>query len=117
MAEKQLSVLEQLQFEQLQELLEKKRQKQEQEDQNKAVRKASAIEMQKKREQEIANQAMCPHMKEKNMGSAVVGTRDSNMVTIFMCQRCFKEWDASNIPPHLRPDPKLVGGVIAGFIG
>lgn len=115
MAGKELTVLEQLQFEQLQELLEKKKQKQEQEDQNKAVRKASAIEMQKKRDQELANQAHCPHMKEKNMGSAVVGTRDSNMVTIYMCQRCFKEWDSSNIPPHLRPDPKLVGGVTGGW--
>ena len=48
---------------------------------------------------------------------AVVGTRDANMVTIFMCQRCFKEWDANDIPNHLRPNPKEVGGPIPGWVG
>ena len=107
----------QLQFEQLQELLEKKRMKKEEEDQRKAVQLAAAKEMQKQRQKELAAQAACPHMKERNGGPAVVGTRDANMVTIFMCQRCFKEWDANDIPNHLRPNPKEVGGPIPGWLG
>lgn|SRR3954469_20097936 len=117
MAEKQLSIMEQLQYEQLQELLEKKRLKNEQEQQDQQVRKASAQEMQKKRNDELVRQAQCPHMKERNGGSAVVGTRDANMTIIFMCQRCAKEFTAETCPNHLRPNPKEIGGPIPGWVG
>lgn len=111
------TVAAQLQYMQLQELLEKKRQKDEEENQQKAVRKASAEALQAQRKLEIDNQNLCPHMKEKNQGTAVVGSRDSQYVEIYICQHCHKEFTANTIPPHLRPNPKHIGGPIPGYVG
>lgn len=81
-----------------------------------AVRKAAAMELQKKRNDELAVQASCNHRKEDNK-TAVVGSRVSNDAEVFLCQRCAKDWDSHDLPVGLRPQNERIGGPIKGYIG
>lgn len=94
----------------LEERLEKKKQKTEEEDQRKAVRFASANEHNKKRLKELHDQATCAHRKP-DQRTAVVVCRDSNNVEIGICQRCSKEMGREDmIRLNLRPEDKQIGG-------
>lgn len=58
----------------------------------------------------IANQASCSHMKERNMGTAVVGMGHWHSHTpIYMCQNCMKVWDETRPAAYLIPNSELVG--------
>ncbi len=55
-------------------------------------------------------QSNCPHMKPMNAGSAIAGQHDHKGIYHWICQYCHKEWEGSQLPPHLRIDMALVGG-------
>ena len=72
-----------------------------------AVRKASAAAITMQRS----------HQKD-NGRTALVGTRDSRGVEIFLCQRCSKDFTAQDLEStNLRPDHKTIGGPIVGWLG
>lgn len=74
-----------------------------------AVRKANALAIQNKREQDLRKQTLCSHRKD-NGQTAYGGQRASDNITYYVCQNCGKEETSLTIPPQLRPDPSLIGG-------
>lgn len=81
----------------------------EQETQKKGQRLQGAKDMQKRRNDEIAKQSLCPHLKP-NFSPCIGGQRDHQGVYHFICGYCAKEFTGSDLPPHLRIPNEFVGG-------
>ncbi len=94
---------------QLEEVLERKKAKQDQENQQAAVQKAAALAMGKQREDMLRNQANCNHIKGRTGETALIGNRDWHGNTMFACQRCGKEYDQTTVG-HLVPPAERIGG-------
>lgn len=103
---------------QLAEQLERKKAKEDAVNQQQMVRKASSKAVMQKMEADAANQQFCNHRKEDNK-TALVGTRDSNGVTHFVCQRCYKgDFTVDEVSTKgLLPPKERIGGLIVGYIG
>jgi hypothetical protein len=78
-------------------------------EQKKAARKAGALAMQRRREQELANQDSCPHEKPWG-GPAIGGQRDHRHNYHWICLFCSKEWLNRELPRHLQIPLDRVGG-------
>lgn len=103
------SITEELQYEQLMELRQRRLAREEQERMQRVARenniKSVAVKMQK----EGARRAACPHRKPNNR-PAVAGMRDHNHNFHFICQYCQQEWTNNELPLGLQIDMDTVGG-------
>ncbi len=99
--EKQNAILD----EQLAEKAEKKRVELEQ-------RKQGALQQQQRRDEEIARQNSCAHIKP-NRATALAGQRDHSNRVHYICQLCSKMWEDGEAPhSSLIPDNLFIGGPI-----
>lgn len=111
-----LSIREQLELAQLEEILEKKRAKQADKDRAVAVQMSvvasvKAGEAKRKRAEEN-----CRHTKENSNKTNLSGNRDSNGDVIFICQNCGKDFNMQTCPPYLYPEAIKIGGPIQGQV-
>jgi hypothetical protein len=74
-----------------------------------AARLQNAIGQEKARQQQVQRQSMCPHVKP-NGQSALGGQRINGTNYFFLCLYCQKEFNETNLPPHLRLPLERVGG-------
>lgn len=72
------------------------------------LQKEGALAMERSRQDQIAAQGSCSHLKD-NGKSRVVGQRDHKHNSVFICQACQKEWK-NDIPSYLLPPLDYVGG-------
>lgn len=77
----------------------------------KEQRKQGALAQQRKRDEDIAKQNACPHIKP-NRATAVAGQRDHSGNTHYICQLCSKPFTGNELPNWLTPDPVFIGGPI-----
>ena len=94
---------------QLEELKRQQKIRTDAEDLTNAMRASGAKAMQQKREQELARQNNCSHMKPWG-GSAIAGQRDHSQTIHWICQFCAKEWKGMELPSNLRIPGEKVGG-------
>lgn len=72
--------------------------------------------MLQERENELAAQNQCPHLKP-NGQSALGGQRDHRNHYHFICGLCAKEWKDSEVPLFLRIDMSRIGGPEVTYSG
>jgi len=97
-----------LQAFQLDELKEKRAEKEEERRIQLESKKQNSLAMERKHQQDLAAQDHCHHLKG-NGQSHLVGQRDHNNNYHYFCQTCQKHW-LNEIPGHLQIDMNRVGG-------
>ena len=109
-----LSIREQLELAQLEEILEKKQIKQAKIDRDKAVQASVVASVKEADRKQKLKEAACMHTKENSNKTNLGGVRDSANVLYFICQNCGKDFSMETCPPHLYPEAVKIGGPIFG---
>jgi hypothetical protein len=103
------SVQEQMAAMQLEEMQERRAEKQAKKAVENAARLATLRDIQVQEANKAAAQAGCPHMKP-NFQPALGGQKDHKGNYHLLCQYCQKEFSGETLPPHLRLPAEMIGG-------